>query len=357
MDVITLTSEDGVTMSCFQDGIPAWVAAELDKRYESLHASLPFLTIYRSLDKAGCYVAKRDERTLEILVFLRKRQRIEVLNEMFDLSDTETKRFVQFMFHCFPEAAFVCFKAVRAEVGGMKYPAQQYPSKHTFVISLPATPEEYLARIGKTTRASIRQQMNTVKRTFPSFTSKCLLKDEIDASTLRAIVERSEQRINGKGVRFRHDIERIAALSRECGFVVVLLIDGEMCAGSINYQVGSNFFGEVTCYDPAYHRYGLGKLCTYMTVCESILRGGRHFYLGGGEFDFKERMLGKRIDMDQLHIYRSYARAAINFKWMAVAFAQGQLRRYRTAMLARKDSLASMIAFKLVRAYRNRMAK
>jgi hypothetical protein len=356
MGVIPSTGEDGVSVSCFVDEIPAWVEAALEKRYACLHASLSFFRIYRSLDKVDCYVAAGEDGPLEILLFRRVRRRIEVLNEMLHFSAKESARFIEFIFASFPDVDLIVFKAVSTEVGGLKYPAQQYHSKHTFVVSLPATPEEYLARLGKSTRANLRQQINTARRVFPSFASKCLLKDEIDADTVRTITQFSECAINAKGIRFRHDSDRILALTKECGFVVVLLIEGRMCAGSINYRIGSDFFGDVTCYDPDYQRYGLGKLCTYETIRESILRGGRQFYLGGGEFDFKERMLGKRVDMDQLQVYRSYPRAVANLQWVARAFAEGQLRRYRTALHAKKDSLQSRLVLGLVQAYRNRKA-
>ncbi|RYE80810.1 MAG: GNAT family N-acetyltransferase [Oxalobacteraceae bacterium] len=349
--------KDAVSVSCFLDEIPEWIEAALEKRYASLHASLPYLRIHRPLHNIGCYVATLDDIPLEILLFRLERRQIVVLNEMFDFAPGEAARFVDFVFASFANIDVLSFSAVNADCDGLRRPLQRYPSKHTFVVSLPGTPEDYLARIGKTTRASIRQHLNTVRRVFPSLTWRCLVKDEIDTGTLRAIVELSERRINAKGVRLRHDIDRIAALSKECGFVVVLLIDGRLCAGSINYRVGSDFFGDVTCYDPEFHRYGLGKLCTYQTVCESILRGGRQFHFGGGEFDFKERMLGKRVDMDQLHVYRSYPKVLANFTWAARVFVRGQLGRYRTRLHARKDSLQSRVVLGLLQAYRNRTAK
>jgi hypothetical protein len=357
MSVIVSSGKDGVPVSCFLESIPEWIEAALEKRYASLHSSLPFIRIYRSLENLCCYVTAPEGGLPEILLFLRRHRRIEVLNEMLQLSAEETARFIEFAFGQFPEADLVSFSAVDTSVDLLKYPVQRYHSKHTFVISLPDTPDAYLAAIGKTTRASIRQQSNTVHRVFPSFTYRCLVKDQIDADTLRAIVKCSEHRINAGGARIRHDIDRISALAKECGFVVVLLIDGRMCAGSINYQVGSAFFGDVTCYDPQYQKYGLGKLCTFRTVCESILRGGRQFYLGGGEFGFKERMLGKRVDMDQLQVYRSHARMLANVRWAAFAFARGKLRSYQAKLMARKDSLQSRVMLGLHQAYRNRMAK
>jgi hypothetical protein len=349
--------EDSVSIACFLNEIPQSIEDDLARRYETLHSSLPFFRVYRSMKNAGCYVAQCDGHPTQILVFQRNRRRIEVLNEMFHIAAADLKRFVNYIFEHFPDVNVISFKALSTGVEELDFPVQQYNSKDTFVISLPATPEEYIASIGKTTRASIRHQMNTVRKVFPSFASTCLTKDEIDADVIRAIVRLSESRINGKGVKFKHDIDRIISLTKECGFVVLLLIDGRMRAGSINYQVGTGFFGDVTCYDPDYHKYGLGKLCTYQTICESILRGGRHFYLGGGEFDFKERMLGKRVNMDQLQVYRSYAKILANLDWAAFAFAQGLLFRYKKSLQQRKGSLAAKIAFKILQLYRNRVAK
>jgi hypothetical protein len=277
-----------------------------------------------------------------------------VLNEMIDIAPAALERFARYVFERFPAIDVIRFKAVRTGPAAIGFPLQRHNAKETYVIALPATPGDYLAALGKSTRASIRSRLNSINKNFPSFTVKCHVDADIEEDVVRHIVRLSEQRIGARGVKLKHDVDRMIALARTCGFVTLLLIDGRLCAGSLNYRVGTCLFGEVTAHDPAYERHGLGALCVYHTICESIRQGGRKFYLGGGAFGFKERMLGERLDMDQLHIYRSHGRLLANLDIAATAFTQGQLRRLKTCLHERKGTWFADLAFRLFHACRNK---
>jgi hypothetical protein len=350
-------TDEGLTRVCPLTDLAPSIEAELIERYQSLHASLAFFRIYRSIERAWCYVARQLDHPPEILVFQRNGRRINVLNEMIHLGKQELQRFADCIFANFPDVDLIRFKALCTDESGLNFPVQKYRSKDTFAVSLPTSPDEYLASIGKTTRASIRHQLNTIKKTFPSFQVLCQVKDEVDPQTLRLIMKLSEQRINSQGNRFSHDADRIISLAKECGFVIQLIVDGRMCAGSINYQVGAGIFGDVTCYDPEFKRFGAGKLCTYLTICESIRKGARTFYLGGGEFEFKERMLGKRLCMDELQIHRSRFTVLRNLDATLRTAVLGNLREYKSLLHQRKDSLSAKIVFKALQIYKNRIAK
>lgn len=314
--------DGGIT--CHIGHVPPHIDEILVQTYASLHSSLAFFRVFRSIGNASCYLARRAGLVSTVLVFTCHGRRLEVINEMFELEQAELLRFVQFIFTHLPHIDVISFRALNTTTDQLRLPLQQYRAKGTYVIALPDTPEAYIARIGKSTRASIRQGLNGIQRQFPSFQSLFFDSGDIDDTMLRAIIALSERRIAAGGAAFSHDVERIIELSRQCGFMSVILIGGRLCAGSVNYRVGTSYFGDVMGFDPQYEKYGLGKLCVYLTVCESIRRGGTAFYLGGGVFAFKERLLGVPLDMDALHVYRSPMALLRNIDHAAVtAFGAG----------------------------------
>ena len=51
--------------------------------------------------------------------------------------------------------------------------------------------------------------------------------------------------------------------------------------------------------------HGLGMLCCYLTICETIAHGVRQIHLGWGRNEYKFKLLGVRHDMAELDVYRS----------------------------------------------------
>jgi len=296
------------SITCHVGQIPAGVEEALVTTYASLHSSLAFFRVFRSIEGASCYLARCAGAPSTVLLFTFSGHRIDVINEMIEIGQAEMTRFVAYVFAHFPQIDVISFKALKTPARELSFPVQQYRAKGSYVITLPATPEAYTARIGKSTRASIHQGRNGIRRHFPSFQSRFFINEDIDEDHIRAIVALSERKINAGDAVFFYDVARLVRLARLCGFVHVILIDGRICAGSVNYQVGTSFFGDAMGYDPQYEKFGLGKLCVYLTICESIVRGGTRFYLGGGVFAFKERLLGVPFDMDEVHVYRSSAK-------------------------------------------------
>jgi hypothetical protein len=341
-------------VSCYVGDIPEFVEQELAARYETLHSSLPFFRVWRSLGNVSCYVDRSEGGAPDILLFHCEHRRLVVLNEMIDIAPAALERFVRYVFEHLPEIDVIRFDAVRTTQARIGFPVQQHNAKETWVIPLPATADDYLAALGKSTRTKLRSHLNGISKNFPSFTVKYLEIGDIDEAVVRHIARLSEQRIGTRGVRLKHDVERMLALARTCGLVTLLMIDGRLCAGSLNYRVGTSWFGEVTAHDPGYDRHGLGTLCMYHTICESIRRGGRKFYLGGGRFEFKERMLGQRLDMDQLHFYRSHRCLLVNLDIVAGAFAHGKIRRLKVWLHERKGTWFADLVFRLFHAYRNK---
>lgn len=345
------------SISCYIHEIPPFIEAELLNSYETLDSSLPFFKVFRSLDRANCYVARRPGHRNTVLIFTCRNRQVEVLNEMIEIEQSEVHRFASYIFATFQQVDIISFKAVKTTTHKFGFPIQRHESKDTYVIALPATPEAYTDSLGKHTRADIRQKTNKVRREFPTFVSKFFVDEEIDEQHVREILALSENKINAKGVKLSHDVERVIALAKMCGFVNVLTIDGRICAGSVNYRIGSSYVGGITGYDPEYEKYGLGRVCVHQSICESIARGGKKYYLGGGAFEFKQRLLGVPLSMDELNIYRSYSRMLLNLHRAAKVLVAGRVLHLKKALHMNKEKAWAKFVFKSFHFVRNKMAK
>lgn len=345
------------SISCYLHEVPPFIEAELAQLYETLHSSLPFFEIYRSTEQASCYVCRRDGRAETIFVFALRGTRIDILNEMIEVGQDEIERFARYAFAQFPEVDIIRFRALKAAVRGFGFPFQQHGSKETYCISLPATPDAYTAGLGKKTRSGIHRNTNRVRRTFPSLRVEYRTGDAIDETELREIMRLSEAKINAGGVRVVHDAEKITAMARRCGFVTVLLIDGLVCAGWINYRVGANYFSDVMGYDKRYEKFRLGTLCGYHTIRECIARGGKRFYLGGGVFEYKEQLLGRPVGMDELMIYRSRWKMLLNLHHAAGSLLDAWIRQCKNVLHRHRKNVLAKFVFDCFYRLKNMGAK
>ena len=345
------------SIACYINEIPPFIEAELVNAYETLDSSLPFFKVFRSLEQVNCYVARRTGLPSTVLLFTCRDRRAEVLNEMIEIEQAEVHRFARYVFAQFDQVDLISFKALKTTTHKFGFPVQQHESKDTYVISLPATPDKYTESLGKHTRADIRQKTNKVRREFPGFVSTFYVDDEIDEKHVREIIALSEHKINAKGVKLAHDVERIIALARMCGFVNVLTIDGRLCAGSVNYRIGTTYVGGITGYDPEYEKYGLGRVCVHESIRESIARGGKKYYLGGGAFEFKQRLLGVPLCMDELHIYRSRIKMLLNLGRAARVVMLGRVRYLKKMLHQNNQKAWAKFVFKSFHFFRNRLAK
>lgn len=325
--------------------VPSFIEPELARLYNTLHSSLPFFKVFRSTDQVSTYVAWDDCEPIVILLFRLVNGRVEVLNEMIDIAPLELSRFVRYIFARLPAANIVSFKAVKTDTEGFPFPLQKNNAKETYAIALPGTPAEYTESLGKSTRTNIRYSLNKITRDYPSFACQFYVNDQVNEEHIREIIRLSERRISGKASHYSHDVQRIIHLTRLCGFVNVLTIDGKVCAGTVNYRVGSGVFGEVIGHDFSYEKYGLGKLSVYLTICESITRGCTKFYLGGGRFDFKGRILSAMENMDRLEIYRSPLAMVFNFDNAVKASVAAGIRRVKVWLHEHQDRFIAKCVF------------
>jgi hypothetical protein len=350
-----IAAEPAASISCYLSEIPPFVKTELDRLYGHLFSSLPFFDTFRTTENVCTYVVRQNGLPSTILLFENKGKRIDVLNEMIRIDEKEIRCFVDYVFAHFPQVAVISFKAIQTDIRRLPFPYQRHNSKEDFVIVLPDTQDEYSSRIGSSTRHNVKRYMKKLIKDFPTFSYRFYVNEEIDEQNVREIIRLSEIRISAKKKRFGIDedeVKHILDLVKICGLVNVVLIDGRLCAGTITLRTGSSYLAMVNAHEPKYDAYWLGTLCYYLTICESIARGGKRFHMGGGRYDYKNRLLGVRQDMDNLEIYRSYGQVLVNCDNVVKTIFKSRVRRAKVWLLEREASHVSQLVLRTLLFFR-----
>jgi len=281
----------------------------MDHLYQHLFSSLTRFRIYGDIaSDTSTYVALKDDKPVCVLLFRADKNKVHVLNEQIDIRAEEIERFTRAIFARFKAVDVISFHAVKADIRRLPFPRQQFNCTEDIILALPDTEEAYRARLGKATRSYINRYMNKLKRDFPSLRHEIYLKEEVNEQHVRDIIAFNRARMAGKNkASYIDDLEeeRIIECAKQSGLVSVMTINGRVCAGTINYRIGENYFLHVIAHDPSYNEYRLGTLCCYLAICECIAQGGREYHFLWGRYEYKYRLLGVQNDLDRLAIYRS----------------------------------------------------
>jgi hypothetical protein len=303
-----MTSHD-ISISLFENSIPHSLEEDMEKLYQNLYSTLAHHRTYGDLTSGvSIYVARRKGEPLAILLLRRDKDTVRVLNEQIRLEAQEVTRFANYIFTTFSSVNIILFHAVEAELDPVDFPCQHFSCTEDIVLELPPSADAYRSKLGKSTRSYINRYQNKLRRDFPTLRHDVYTRDEISEEHVRAIIAMNHARMANKHrSSYIDDIEaeRILNFARKFGMVSVVTIDGRVCAGTINFRIGDNYFLKVIAHDSAFNEYGLGTVCCYLTICECIARGGREYHFLWGRYEYKYRLLGVQRNLDHIALYRS----------------------------------------------------
>lgn len=345
-----------ISFSCYENEIPSFVEAELERLYGNLYSSIPQLRVSGKLDDVSTYVVHKGRELVTIFLFRIDGRRLEVLNEVIRIEEEDIGRFATYIFSGFGAIDVVSFRAIQTDFRSIPFKYQQFECLEDIVVPLPGNTEDYTASLGRSTRKNLRYYRNTLMHAFPSFKFSVYEKSAIEPQHVLDIIELNRARMFDKNKVSGIDeteAAKLIYLARERGLVGVATIDGRVCAGAITVRVGENFFLSVLAHNPAYNAYRLGNLCCYLTICECIKRAAKEFHFLWGQYDYKYLFLGVQRDLHCLAIYRSRLRYLLNAGF-ALRFAfLGYMRRAK--VWSHQDTTMSKFAkriFEAVRSFR-----
>jgi hypothetical protein len=347
---------DGRRVTLYARTVPPFVAAALERLYQHLYASLTKFSLDGVLANAGTYVVRQGEKEVALLLFRREQNRVEVLNEMIRLDAEDVQRFADSVFAAFEQVDVISFRAVQADISQLPYPYQRFNATENVVLTLPASEQEYFAGLGHATRKSIKYYTSKLKRSYPSFEFQTYDSKTATELQIRTIIHLNRARMAGKRKVSAIDdkeLQRKLRLVRECGIVGVATIDGRICAGSISYRIGDNYFMDVSAHDNAYNDYRLGTLCCYLTICSCIARGGKECHLLWGNLEFKARFQGVQHNLDHLVVYRAPSAVLLNASIAFKTVLTGMQRQARLWLLAHREHPVLRLAVAVVNRWRS----
>lgn len=300
-------SSDGIAVG-HVDAVSPSLASELDALYQHLNSSLRHYALRARAQGASVYVARRDGHPLAIFLFRLENDRIQVFNEMVAIPAQEIERFTAYAFQRFPAVSLISFSLIGKDVGALSLPCQQHGHSEDIVVTLPASPDAYLASLGSKTRHNIRHQLKALARDHPGLAFRTLENADIAPGQVRELIALKRRNTDEKGIAFGIPAEEAAWLAEQAqrsGLLVVAMAAGRMCGGSLSLRLGDHYFAYVVAYDLEFARYSLGMLCCYLAMQETIARKGKVAHLSWGRQQYKFKLQGVQHDMANLDVYRS----------------------------------------------------
>jgi len=296
-----------VVIACYDTVAPS-LEAELEDLYHHINSSLCHHAVARRARNAYAYVARRGDQPLAVFLFQREDRSIEVFNEMMQIPPEEIERFANYIFSRFPSAARISFSKIGTDTGALSRPWQQYGHAEDIVVSLPDTVDTYLSHLGAKTRRNIRYQMKAIVADFPGFSFDTYENGAIAEHHVAGLIDLKKANMNEKRIKFGitpQEASWMTELARTNGLLVLALLDGKVCGGSLSFRLGEHYFALLNGYDTRFAKYSLGMLCCYLAMTEKIQRGAREAHLLWGRNPYKFKLLGVARDVANLDIYRS----------------------------------------------------
>ncbi|HJV87909.1 MAG TPA: GNAT family N-acetyltransferase [Noviherbaspirillum sp.] len=298
-----------VTVQLHENSVPLFVKDELEHLYESLYATLAQFQSKHdaSLADVHTYVAYRAGKPCAVLLFRIHGSTARVLNEVMTIGAADIERFASHVFAKYRSVSVIAFHAIRSDIAP-RVLRHRFEVSEDIVLPLPASEDEYLAALGKSTRRTVKYYSNKLKRDFPSFQHQVFTGDDITREQVRTIVDMKIAQMEEKhrpSILSEEDVDRMLRTLRSYGVVGIATVDGKVCGGWISYRVGRNDFMDMCVYDEAYHEYRLGTLCCYLAIVDCIAHGGKECHFQWGRDEYKFRFLGVQHNLVDLVIYRT----------------------------------------------------
>jgi hypothetical protein len=330
------TRQNEVSITCYENEVPAFVEAELERLYSNIFSSLKQFRTYCGSDTPiSTYIARQDTEIVTVILFTRKAGFVRVLNEVIALDSQEIADFSAYIFETYKSVQVIDFHAVRTDIENSPYPFQSYDCLEDIVLELPATENEYQSQLGKNTRRNLKRYSERLYKDHPSFEFTVYEKEQIQDEHIHAIVRLNKARMaekNKESIIDDPETARIIRMVRAYGMVGVARIDNVICAGTISYAIGNNYFLSVLAHAPEYDAYWIGILCCYKTIRECIARGGKEFHFLWGRYDYKFTLLAKLRTLNHITIYRSRLNYLLNFSSVFKGFFERKRREVQLLM-------------------------
>ena len=308
-----LPISNDIMSEVYKASVPAFASMALDRLQGSLYASSRYLQLSDpDQTPPNTWVGYRSGEIIGVLLFRINGKYAIVLCEVVTLDSSQVDAFALSVFSNFPGIRHISFNAVSLSQPPCSLPSQFFPFSENYVLTLPTSAEGYLARLGKSTRQSVRGYRNRLLRDFPDFRWTAYTCDELTREQQRELVltlqhfKRESMTARGKSpVIDAVETQHFLTMAEECGLFGIARINGHICAGSFYCRIGDSYVMLLSASDPAMSAYRLGLLTCLWSVGGCIDRGGRECHMLWGRYQYKHQLLAVPKVLYRLTVYPS----------------------------------------------------
>ncbi len=313
------TDHNRSVVAIYDNEIPEFVEAALEKIYCSIYCTVRRFGIYDSLAGVSTYVASADGEIETLILFRIVGRAVYVLNQQIQLRTEQIAEFAESIFMRYPTVARIEFYALDAtiEPDRFSFPCQVVPRLEEQVIQLPDTEEMY---VQDSQARAIRRWLKTFQKLqadHPTSRFDVLRREEITKEHIQAIVALADKRMQSMDKSSyveEHQIARFAELARTHGFVGLICIHEEIRAGVLCYIAGNRCFVQLIGHDPEWNNYALGNIVQFQIILLCIRQGIKEVLMMGGGDQAKARFLAHRKIFNSITVYRPGFMLRCNWK-------------------------------------------
>ncbi len=186
---------DDIAISFYEQEVPPFVEAEMERLYENVYTSLARFHIYGEAANASAYVVRKGGKVITAFVFRREQNEVKVLNQQIKIEEAEIRRFANAIFARFKSVTVISFWAIETAIRRFPFPYQACYCLGEIVVTLPETTDEYLARLGKHMRHDVKYYRKKIQRNCPSFCFQIYVGEDVSEQHIRDIIRLSGARM------------------------------------------------------------------------------------------------------------------------------------------------------------------
>jgi hypothetical protein len=303
-----MISESEEELHLYQAPVPDFVKHELDNLYGARYATWPHFATQCSISTACTFTISQRGKVTAILVFTVNKNRCTVMNEGISIDSLVINKFTEFMFRENAALNVISINAVDIAQVCLSRPFHCTTCAADLVMPLPAT-HAWMNTLSAQCRSQLRRNMKRIKNLDASFSFEVSEGAAVQPQDIESIVALGHARMAAKRKKTTIDAreqQNIVDFVKARGFVGVIRIKGQICAGVILYKLGKNYALRTLAHDRTYDQYSIGTTALVLTIQSAAeQQEGGTFFFGWGNEGYKYRLGGRRRELSRLVIYRT----------------------------------------------------
>lgn len=294
-----------VSTECFK-GLPFEYESFLVEKYDSCVTTCRYIAIFHASRNHHYMLIREKNNLMDVIIYDCREETVTCLNSLSYLTQDTIDVFTNHIFNNYPNIKTIEFPSSYSSLIADR--SILTLRSDDFIISLPASMDDYFKQLGSSTRANVKKHKNKFLKEYPHANFVTKRGDEIERGLIDRIINLNFNRITSKGevpnTNSSH-IDNFHQYSQHYGFVACIEVDGSIIAGSIAYMSNKSMYSYFLAHDNNYSNYNAGQLCMLYLIQTSIENGFTEFHLLWGESEYKTRFLAKPRTMYSYIVFKS----------------------------------------------------